>query len=167
MFSVRAIGKLARQVWTYLRMEPITWLDEEHACACKYPRKAAEFEALVARDVVLLVNLHVRPHQAAVLDRYGLTEVHLPVPDFGCPTPAQLNAGVAAIERTVASGRHVAVHCGAGLGRTGTLLACYLVSRGLGPQEALDRIRKARPGSVETPQQEAAVFVYARRTTAW
>jgi atypical dual specificity phosphatase len=88
------------------------------------------------------------------------------VPDFTPPTPAQLQAGVAAIETAISDGRRVAVHCGGGLGRTGTLLACYLVKRGLGPDEAIARIRAARPGSVETARQEAAVAEFARQLFA-
>ncbi len=162
MFPIRPLGHFLRQLSTYSRTAPITWLDDQRVCACRYPR-AAEFEALVAHDVSLLVNLHVRPHASATLERYALTELHLPVRDFGCPTAAQLDTGITAIAKTVASGRWAAVHCGGGLGRTGTLLACYLVGRGLSAEEALARLRLARPGSVETPQQEAAVFAYARR----
>jgi atypical dual specificity phosphatase len=58
----------------------------------------------------------------------------------------------------------VAVHCGGGLGRTGTLLACYLVSaEGLPADAAIARVRAARPGSVETEDQEQAVRRYAER----
>jgi atypical dual specificity phosphatase len=163
MFPVRAIRSLPRQVWTYVRSEPVTWLTVEQVCACRYPRKAGELEALAARGVALVVNLHERAHDAARLQRCGLTELHLPVADFTCPTPAQLDEGVAAIGRTTSEGHQVAVHCGGGLGRTGTLLACYLVKRGRSPEEALAYLRAARPGSVETSQQEAAVFAYAER----
>jgi atypical dual specificity phosphatase len=57
---------------------------------------------------------------------------------------------VAAIEAALAGGRRVAVHCGAGLGRTGTLVACYLTRRGVRPDDAIARLRALRPGSVET-----------------
>ena len=76
---------------------------------------------------------------------------------------AMRERGVAAIADALASGRRVAVHCGGGLGRTGTLLACYLVSAGCAPDEAIRRVRAARPGSIETPEQEQAVRRYAQR----
>ena len=45
------------------------------------------------------------------------------------------------------------------MGRTGTVLACYLLAsdEGLGPEEAVRRVRALRPGSVKTPAQLAAI----------
>jgi atypical dual specificity phosphatase len=166
MVDLRAIAKLPRQLWTYATLKRVTWLDDEGLGACRYPRDEKSLRELAEHGVTVLINLHERPHPAGVLGRYGLSEIHLPVPDFTPPTPAQLQAGVAAIETAISDGRRVAVHCGGGLGRTGTLLACYLVKRGLGPDEAIARIRAARPGSVETARQEAAVAAFARQLCA-
>jgi atypical dual specificity phosphatase len=165
MGRFRDLAQLPRQVWRYARLERVSWLDDVGLAACRYPRDDRSLRALAEHGGRVLINLHERPHPPDALARHGMTVVHLPVPDFTPPTPEQLEQGVAAIERAIADGQRVAVHCGAGLGRTGTLLACYLVKRGLGPDEAIARIRALRPGSVETPQQEAAVAAYARRTT--
>lgn len=63
------------------------------------------------------------------------------------------------------SSQAVAVHCALGFGRTGTMLACYLVKeRGLAAGDAIAEVRRLRPGSIETYEQEKAVFQFYQRT---
>ena len=138
------------------------WLEPGRVLGCAYPRRPAGLAALADQGVTLLVNLHERAHRPDRLAAHGLTEVHLPVKDFTAPSPEQLARGVAAMTAAVAAGQSVAVHCGGGLGRTGTLLACYLVRQGVDPEEAIRRIRSVRPGSVETAAQVAAVRAFHR-----
>ncbi|WP_166396677.1 phosphatase domain-containing protein [Rubrobacter marinus] len=134
---------------------------------CAYPRTERALAALSGSGVRLLVNLHERPHDPARLRRHGLREAHLPVADFAAPFPEQMERAIAAILGALAAGEAAAVHCGGGLGRTGTVLACYLLasSEGLGAEEAVRRVRVSRPGSVETPAQLAAVRTWAERRT--
>ena len=139
------------------------WLEEGHLLGCAYPRRETALAGLAQQGVSVLINLHERAHEPSRLARYGLTEAHLPVADFTPPSPEQLAEGVAAIQQGIAGGKKVAVHCGGGLGRTGTLLACYLVERGLSSEEAIARVRSVRPGSIETPAQVAAVKAYSER----
>lgn len=57
----------------------------------------------------------------------------------------------------------VAVHCMLGYGRTGTLLACYLCKeRHLAGGDAIREIRRLRPGSIETLEQEQAVIRFCQ-----
>lgn len=145
--------------------DPGTWIEEGRLLACAYPRRDTSLASVAALGVSLIVNMHERAHEPSRLSRYGLTEVHLPVKDFTPPPPEVLDAGVAAIVKALRDGRVVAVHCGGGRGRTGTLVACYLVSQGLTVDEAIRRVRALRPGSVETRSQEAAIGAYAQRHT--
>lgn len=139
----------------------ITWIAPSAIVACRYPRTNRALERLADLGITLLVNLHERPHPPQTLLRLGLRELHLPVADFTPPSPEQLQTGVIMMTDAIAAGQFVAVHCGAGLGRTGTLLACYLVSQGELPEVAIARIRSLRPGAIETSAQEQAVHAYA------
>jgi atypical dual specificity phosphatase len=62
----------------------------------------------------------------------------------------------------LAEGKRVLVHCNAGIGRTGTLLACFLVHQGAKPDEAVRRVRSERPISLETQEQVDVVHQYYR-----
>ena len=163
-----ALGRRVAQARVVLRMlfrltDRGVWI-APGVLGCAYPRTERALAALSGSGVRLLVNLHERPHDPARLGRHGLREIHLPVKDFAAPTPGQVERGVDAILKASTAGETAAVHCGGGLGRTGTLLACYLVSsEGLGAQEAIGRVRALRPGSVETAAQAAAVDAWSRR----
>ncbi|MHC4885453.1 MAG: phosphatase domain-containing protein, partial [Planctomycetota bacterium] len=52
-------------------------------------------------------------------------------------------------------------HCGTGIGRTGTMLACYLVAQGRSADAAIRELRRSRPGSIETRAQIRVVHDYA------
>jgi hypothetical protein len=55
----------------------------------------------------------------------------------------------------------VAVHCHAGLGRTGLAIACYLVySGGYSPKAAVEKTREGRPGALQTSAQVIFVYVF-------
>jgi|SRR5579859_2921722 len=143
------------------------WLLPDRLGACVNPAVASGAVAeLQARRIGLLINLHERPDSANLLVELQAHTLHLPVKNSDAPTQAQLDRGVTAIDEALSEGIRVAVHCGAGLGRAGTLLAAYLVSQGAAPDEAMARVRTARPGSIETAEQEAAVHQFARRIRA-
>ncbi len=137
------------------------WIVPDQLAACVNPRLVPRaLEALAAHRIDLVINLDEQP-TADVLKPLGMREVHLPVRDFTAPTQAQLEQGVTSISHALASGQRVAVHCAAGLGRTGSLLAAYLVAEGFAPAEAIARVRALRPGSIETADQERAVAEFA------
>lgn len=66
---------------------------------------------------------------------------NIPVEDFDTPSREQVDAFLALVETEQSSGGVVFVHCKAGIGRTGTMVACMRVFHGMSVDEALQRER--------------------------
>jgi atypical dual specificity phosphatase len=140
------------------------WLIPDLLGVCPNPSVARLAAAeLAAQQVRLLINLYEAADPVDLLAELGAESLHLPVRSAEPPSQEQLDVAVEAIEAARAQGIRVAVHCQAGLGRSGTLLAAYLVSQGATADEAMARVRAVRPGSIETDSQEAAVHWFAQR----
>jgi atypical dual specificity phosphatase len=137
-------------------------LVEPGVIASRYPVTDDDVGALADLGVRLLINLHEDAHDSRKLQHAGVRERHIPIGDFGAPQQEQIDLAIDAIEAELSVGHGVAVHCAYGVGRTGAIIACWLVSRGMSAEGAIRRIRELRPGSVEMPSQERAVHEYAR-----
>lgn len=90
--------------------------------------------------------------------RAGLAWIPFPIPDLLAPRDRGATRDL--VERLLGPlerGDGVVVHCWGGLGRAGTIAACVLVATGVAPDRAIDVVRAARPGAVQTPEQD--VFV--------
>jgi atypical dual specificity phosphatase len=118
---------------------------------------------LEAQGITLLVSLTETPVDVGVAAEHGIEVLHLPIEDFHPPRPDQQLALVEAVADRIAASERVGVHCTAGLGRTGTMLATWLGTRGYDGQGAIDEVRAQRPGSIETDEQEAAVLRFAEQ----
>lgn len=136
------------------------WLIENKLAGVSYPRSEDAIALLRKLGVKALLSLHEESLPTDLLTKYELQVEQIRVPDFTAPTLDQVERAVAIIDGFLAQGLPVAVHCGAGLGRTGTILTCYLISQGNAAKDAIEQVRTKRPGSIETDEQVALIELY-------
>lgn len=139
-----------------------SWIDEPLLAASAEPAGPEQLAWLRGQGVDILVTLTEEPLPRTWVDGAGLMSVHVPIPDMDVPTVDQIGQVMSVIAKAKAAGMGVAVHCLAGRGRTGTILAAYFVHTGLSAREAMKKVRDLRPGSIEVTEQEEAVRAYER-----
>jgi predicted protein tyrosine phosphatase len=109
--------------------------------------------ALIRTGVDLVVDLtqpgDTRPYWGIMLEEAeqlgsGVQRLNFPINDFGTPSTSQMKRILDIVDEGVKSGKLVYVHCLAGIGRTGTVVGCYLVHRGFTGAEALEQITTLR-----------------------
>ncbi len=140
-----------------------SWVEKPLLAALARPSSPEDLQWLRQQGIEVLLSLTEDRLYRDWTNDAGLLVYHEPLEDMEPPTQEQLDRCVSAITRALDKNMAVAVHCGAGLGRTGVVLAAYLVSRGLSAATAIAKVRKLRPHSIETSEQAEAVEQYARR----
>ena len=143
-------------------IDNFSWIDDGRVAGMAFPSPRS-WKAIRKAGVRAILTLTERDLPASK-ESAALARKHVPIRDFGTPSSETLTLCVTWIAQQVEAGRPVAVHCMAGQGRTGTVLAAWLVAAGIAPDEAIARVRAARPGSIETAGQAGAIHDFAR---AW
>ncbi len=126
-----------------------------------FARLREDLEFLKDQKISAIVSLTESPLERAFVEEFGFRYLHLPIPDFAPPSITQIDAFIDFLKKTESESIPAVVHCAAGMGRTGTMLACALVARGKSADEAIDRVRELRPHSIETSDQEECIADYA------
>lgn len=96
-----------------------------------------------------------------MVEALGMEWHHLPITDADVPRApfeALWTRSGPILREHLRQGRRILLHCRGGLGRTGTIAARLLAELGVPPREAIDAVRKARAGAIETDAQERHVL---------
>ncbi len=138
-----------------------SWIIEGEIAGMAKPASSVyDFEFLKEKGLEAIVSLTEYPLSEILIEEFGFSVKHIPVRDFRPPTLEQIEDFVAFAKNARSEGKKLVVHCDAGIGRTGTMLACYLVSKGLSATDAIEEVRTKRPGSIETIEQEEVVLEF-------
>jgi atypical dual specificity phosphatase len=114
-----------------------------------------DLKALQRVGVTCLVTLTERAPEVEEMGHYGIDNIWSPIKDMEAPSITQAAALCKQIEARLQQQAVVAVHCRAGLGRTGTLLAAYLIWEGAEALGALETVRRVEPRWVQSEEQVA------------
>ncbi|WP_415281563.1 dual specificity protein phosphatase 23 [Candidatus Nitrososphaera sp. FF02] len=138
------------------------WVVEGKLAGSGMPVTREEFDWAVKQGIGTVVTVREDPLPWRWVNG-SVDYLHLRVADFDAPELDDIARTVEFIESQIASDKPVMVHCAAGKGRTGVILACYLVkNEGFSAQAAIEKIRAMRPGSIQSEPQEWAVAMYEK-----
>lgn len=136
------------------------WLERSMIAGCGRPESEDELKALKEQGIGAIVSLTGTPLNPEIVSQLGFEYLHSHI--SGAPTIEQLDQILSFVEQKNTLSKPVLVHCGEGKGRTGTVLAAYLIYHGLGADEAIRTVRDKRPGSIQTLEQEQALHEFER-----
>jgi atypical dual specificity phosphatase len=134
------------------------WVLKGRLAGAAYPADCLDW-LYRKQGIRALVSLDpLTPDDARRAHQLGLHVATVPIQDFTAGTPEQRHEALARIDAFLTQGLPTLVHCKGGLGRTGMIVALYLVTRhGLAPEAAISKIRRLRDRSIEVEEQIDAV----------
>jgi atypical dual specificity phosphatase len=172
------IGDAYRWVASRVSSRPtnFSWVSKNQLAGSGLPITVNQFKWLIDHGIRTIITVREVPlpfgwiqlsnQNKGIQDSSNTSTIsylHVPVEDYKAPTMDQIKSTVSYIEHhLVSNGSCILVHCAAGKGRTGTILAAYLIKKDrLSAEETIRRLRTLRPGSIQTQIQEQALHAYA------
>lgn len=156
-------GNVWRKVHGKITKKPtnFSWVIDQRLAGSGMPTSFDEFGWALEQGVKAIVTMTENPLPDKWTSSIGY--LHVPTPDLTAPGMNSIDLAVDFIHEQINSSKPVMVHCAAGMGRAGTILACYMVKyRGYLAGQAIKEIRDKRPGSIQSKVQELAVGFYER-----
>ncbi len=154
-------GNLWRKVHGKITKKPtnFSWLINGKLAGSGMPTSSTELEWIIKRGVKSIVTMTEEPLPKSWIK--NIKYLHVPTEDLSAPDMEKIDSTVDFIHERIENNEPTMVHCAAGIGRTGTILACYLIKfHNLSTKDAIDNVRKERPGSIQSESQEIAIGLY-------
>ena len=157
------IGDAKRKLHGMITGKPdnFSWLIEGKLAGSAIPTSFEEIKWLVDGGVKSIVTVR----EESLDDDWikNINYLHIHSNDMGVPEFEDLAKAVDFIHQRITNNEPVMVHCLAGLGRTGTILACYLIKyQKLSADDSIQKVRESRPGSIQSFPQEEIIFQFEK-----
>ena len=152
------IGDAKRKLHGIITGKPdnFSWIIDKKLAGSAIPTSKEEIDWVKQEGIKSIVTIREEPLDDDWVD--DINYLHTNSNDMGVPEFDDLVKSVDFIHQRITNSEPVMVHCLAGLGRTGTLLACYLIKyEKTSADDAVERIRKQRPGSIQSFSQEEII----------
>ena len=160
------IGNTYRWIYGRVVNRPtnFSWVIKDKLAGSGMPMTYSQFAWVVTHGIKTIVTVREVPLPSKWFSNGNGDDVdyfHLRVEDYGAPSLEEIDNTIDYIQQQISKKKPVMVHCAAGRGRTGTILAAYLIKKeNLIANQAIKKIRSIRPGSIQSDRQEMALYVY-------
>ena len=143
------------------RPDKFSWLIENKLAGSGIPTSFDEVQWAIEQGIKCIVTVREEPLDGSWIK--NVNYLHTLSNDMGVPEFDDLAHTIDFIHSRITNNEPVMVHCLAGMGRTGVILACYLVKyQKMSGDEAMQKIREERPGSIQSYPQEEIIFQYEK-----
>ena len=157
------IGDAKRKIHGMITGKPdnFSWVIDSKLAGSAIPTAKEAVDWAKQEGIKSIVTIREEPLDDEWLDDVNYLHVHSN--DMGVPEFDDLVSSVDFIHERIGNNEPVMVHCLAGLGRTGTILACYLIKyEKMSADDAITKIRKQRSGSIQSYVQEEIIFRFEK-----
>lgn len=151
-------GKFLRRLRATVQDEPtgFVWVEDMKLAGSGYPASRSQVEWLAKRGVECILTLTEQALPQEWTEGLAVETHHVPMKDHRPPDLESMKRGAGYVVERRSDGKVVLVHCLAGEGRTGCVLAAYLIrTRKIGAEQALEELRSLKPEFVERRQEDA------------
>ena len=157
------IGDAKRKLHGMITGKPdnFSWIIEKKLAGSAIPTSKEEVDWVKQEGVKSIVTIREEPLEDEWVKDINYLHVHSN--DMGVPEFDDLIKSVDFVHQRITNDEPVMVHCLAGLGRTGTILACYLIKyEQMSADDAIQKVRNERHGSIQSFSQEEIIFRFEK-----